>query len=834
MAFIDAPSNFYIGRTYDPATDEIKKDEAVYYDSRDLTTHGVVLGMTGSGKTGLCISLLEEAILDGIPAIIVDPKGDIGNLLLTFPDLQPTSFEPWINEDEARRDSMDIPALAAKKAGIWQKGLADWEITPERMNTLKQMAEFTIYTPGSDSGVPISILASLRVPKAGVEGNEEVVREQITGLVSAILSLAGITAEPMQDPRHVLLSNIFEHSWRAGKDLTLEDLIMQVQKPPFEKLGILSVNDFMPEKERASLMMALNNVIASPSFGAWLKGVPMDIQSLLYTPEGKPRVAIFYIAHLNDKERMFVMTLVLETMLSWIRNQAGTSSLRAILYIDEIFGFFPPIANPPSKEPLMRLLKQARAFGVGCLLATQNPVDLDYKGLSNIGTWFIGRLQSAGDAERIIAGLKEAASAGDMEMQEVKQMIAQLKSRVFMMRNIHEYKPVLFSSRFAMNYLAGPFTRQQISKLMSEKRGLQAPTAQSTASAAPTSGAVASAPSGYSSTAQLVKGVDQFYLPVNISSKDALAQWESAEQVTADADSAQLAFEPFLLAQAEVRYDEAKADLRIDKTYAFRVPDLDRSGFVRWIEYEATTLDKHDLGNEARGSALFSAIPAALTDPKRIKELEADFVDTLYKDFALKVPYNREFKVYGNPDDAAGEFEARVRQAAREIRDQEVDEITERYERKMATLEEKIAKKQTELQQDQARAQSSNNQNIADIAMGVLGMLGGGGRRRTSSSLSRIGRAATKAIGTDATEAEAAETQVELEQLQQQYAQLQQEFDSQLPQIDEQFEDRIKAMDEIEISPAKKDISVVLFGIGWQPRWVFTANGKTESVAASE
>ncbi|MCZ7545889.1 MAG: DUF853 domain-containing protein [Anaerolineae bacterium] len=344
--FIDAPANFYIGRTYDPSSDQVLQDDYVYYDSRDLTTHGLVLGMTGSGKTGLCVCLLEEAALDGVPAIIVDPKGDISNLLLTFPDLQPGDFEPWVDRGEAERKQMDVPTYARDRAELWANGLADWGIDKARMERLKNAADYTVYTPGSDAGVPISILASLKAP---AHYDEEVTRDQINGLVTAILSLAGVSAQPVKDAEHVFLSNIVEQSWRSGKDLTLEELILQVQEPPFEKLGVLPVEQYYPATKRMGLVMALNNVVAAPSFAAWLRGVPLDIQNLLYTPEGKPRVAILSTAHLNDTERMFTMTLVLESLVSWMRNQGGTTSLRALLYIDEIFGYFPRCRTPPAK-----------------------------------------------------------------------------------------------------------------------------------------------------------------------------------------------------------------------------------------------------------------------------------------------------------------------------------------------------------------------------------------------------------------------------------------------------------------------------------------------------
>jgi len=481
MAFIEAPTNFYLGRTFNRQTRKLG-DDVVYYDSRDLTTHAVVVGMTGSGKTGLCINMLEEAILDNIPAIIIDPKGDITNLALTFPELRPEDFQPWIHQDDARRAGMDVASYAADIAQTWRDGLQQWSIVPDRLRWLKGAAQLSIYTPGSDAGLPISILASLRAPRENWQGQEEIIRERISGLVTALFTLVGMSFEPVKDVEHVLVSNIIENSWQQGKDLTLEDIVLQIQEPPFEKLGVFPIDQAISSRKRSKLAMDMNNIIAAPSFQSWLQGQPLDMQQLLYQPNGRPRVSIFYTAHLNDQERMFITTLLLETMISWMRSLSGTPSLRALLYIDEVFGMFPPYPkNPPTKEPLLRLVKQARAFGVGMILATQNPGDLDYKGLSNAGTWFIGRLSSENDRKKVMSGLRSLATADeDLDLNDVEQLIADVQPRVFLMRNVHDSgPPILLHTRWAMNYLAGPLTRQQIGWLMQgQKQQLAAQMAQ--------------------------------------------------------------------------------------------------------------------------------------------------------------------------------------------------------------------------------------------------------------------------------------------------------------------------------------------------------------------
>jgi hypothetical protein len=462
---------FYLGRPYDPVQ-KAAQPGLLLYDSKDLVTHAVCVGMTGSGKTGLCIDLLEEAALDGVPAIAIDPKGDLTNLMLTFPELRPEDFRPWINEDDARTKSLSPDDYAAQQAKLWRDGLAAWGEDGERIRRLKDAAEFAIYTPGSSAGIPISILASFAAPAQGVRDDSELMRDRVTTTASSVLGLLGIAADPIQSREHILLANLLTRAWSAGEALDLGALIAQIQKPPMTRVGALDLESFYPEKERAQLAVKINNLLASPGFNAWLEGVPLDVGQLLRTESGKPRVAIVSIAHLSEAERMFFVSLLLNQVLDWVRMQSGTTSLRAVLYMDEIFGYFPPVAEPPSKRPLLTLLKQSRAFGLGIVLATQNPVDLDYKGLANTGTWFLGRLQTERDKARVLEGLESASAAAHAELDkgEIDKLLSGLSQRIFLMHNVHEDAPVVFESRWAMSYLRGPLTRDQIKKLMDGKR----------------------------------------------------------------------------------------------------------------------------------------------------------------------------------------------------------------------------------------------------------------------------------------------------------------------------------------------------------------------------
>jgi len=529
---------FYLGRPYDLAAKQAKPGWLLY-DSKDLVTHAVCVGMTGSGKTGLCLSLLEEAAIDNIPAIIIDPKGDLGNLLLTFPSLKGEDFQPWINEDDARKKGLSSADYAKAQAELWTKGLADWQQDGSRIQRLRDAADFAIYTPGSNAGLPVSILKSFDAPAADVLGDAELLRERIGTTVTGLLGLLGVEADPIQSRQHILLSTILDQVWKKEEALDLAALIQAIQSPPVSKIGVMDVDSFFPSKDRFALAMKLNNLLAAPGFQAWLEGEALDVQQLLYASTGKPRLAIFSIAHLNDAERMFFVTLLLSQMVGWMRAQSGTTSLRAILYMDEIFGYLPPVANPPSKLPLMTLLKQARAFGLGVVLATQNPVDLDYKGLANTGTWFIGRLQTERDKARVLEGLEGAsASAGKkFDKGRMEQTLAGLGSRIFLMNNVHEDEPVVFESRWCLSYLRGPLTRTQIKTLMDPQRAAHTSMAPTSSAAKPEKSVKGGA------RPMLPPDVPQYFVPI---------------RGTKPAGS-ELVYAPMLLGSSQIRFTDSKS-----------------------------------------------------------------------------------------------------------------------------------------------------------------------------------------------------------------------------------------------------------------------------------
>lgn len=433
----------YLGRPLDAPS------APLLVPSRNLVTHGVIVGMTGSGKTGLGAVLLEELAIDGIPAIVIDPKGDLGNLLLTFPSLDAASYAPWVAAGE------DPAAVAARHA----KGLAEWGQDGARVARFAGSVERVLYTPGSAMGRPLSLLPSLGTPAPGTD--PEVLRERALATASGLLTLVGIDPDPVKSPEHALLSTILVTTWSRGGGLDLVALLRAIQSPPFTMLGAMDLESVVPTKTRAALAVQLNNAFASPAMAGFLSGEPLDAARLLYTPEGRPKLSILSLAHLSDADRMFFVTVLLGEVLAWMRAQSGTSSLRALLYMDEVFGYFPPVANPPSKTAMLTLLKQARAFGLGVVLATQNPVDLDYKGLSNTGTWMLGRLQTERDKLRVLDGLESAASAGGqgLDRAQMDALLSGLAPRTFLYHSVHERSPRLFQSRWALSYLRGPRSR---------------------------------------------------------------------------------------------------------------------------------------------------------------------------------------------------------------------------------------------------------------------------------------------------------------------------------------------------------------------------------------
>ncbi|MGC9398035.1 MAG: hypothetical protein ACP5HM_02745 [Anaerolineae bacterium] len=819
---------FYLGKVYDLQAGG-RRERPVLYDARDLTTHAVCVGMTGSGKTGLCIDLLEEAAIDRVPALLIDPKGDITNLLLTFPDLAPEDFRPWINPDDARRKNLSADAYAAQQAELWRNGLAEWGQDGERIRMLRETADFVIYTPGSDAGVPVSILQSFAAPALDWSGNAELIRERIQGTVSALLGLVGIDADPVRSREHILLSSIFEHVWKQGQDLDLPRLIMAIQNPPMRKLGVFDMDTFFPEKERFSLAMTLNNIIAAPTFQSWLEGQPLDIPGFLEAPEGRPRHSIFYIAHLSDAERMFFVTMLLNQVVTWIRTQPGTTSLRALLYMDEVFGFFPPVAEPPSKKPLLTLMKQARAFGLGVVLTTQNPADLDYKGLTNAGTWFIGRLQAQRDKDRLLDGLESAAAnVGGMDRKALDAILSSLDKRVFLLHNVHEDAPLTFQTRWAMSYLRGPLTRLQVRELMGGRAQDAPVTSAGAVTGAPAAAAshavqpsaVKAAPEAeipYDSTPPSISGrVQQVYLPLRKSASAAIREIEEEAGGAIDVEQRAILYVPALLGMGRLHFVKQTKALQVheQEDFALLAQPPRGVGTVRWEQAEALDLTPRDLLDRPEPDAYFDALPETINESTEFTALKKELDDHLYRTRALVLRYNPATDLYTEPGETEREFRLRVQQKARELRDEEVDALEDTYRDKIDRLEDRLRRAREKLAKKEAEAKRRQRDALISTSETVLSLFSGR-RRSLSTAANKIGRISTSKMDVQAAEEDIMEYQEEIKELE---AELQEETQA----IVERWERALEQFEDVRITPRRTDVEITLLALAWVPHWYIT------------
>jgi len=806
---------FYLGRPYDLGAKK-PKDGILLYDSKDLLTHAVCVGMTGSGKTGLCLAMLEEAAIDGIPAIIIDPKGDLANLLLTFPDLKPEDFLPWVNEEDAQKKNLSPEEFAAQQAETWKKGLADWRQDGERIKRLRNAADFRVYTPGSNAGIPVSILKSFAAPPKEITEDDELLSERVNTTATSLLGLLGIDADPLKSREHILISNILSRQWSSGNDLDIAGLIQQIQSPPMTKIGVMDIDSVFPSKERFELAMSLNNLLAAPGFSAWLEGEPLDIQQILHTAEGKPRMAIFSIAHLSDAERMFFVSLLLNQTLGWMRTQSGTTSLRAILYMDEIFGYFPPVANPPSKLPLLTLLKQGRAFGLGVVLVTQNPVDLDYKGLSNTGTWFIGRLQTERDKARVLEGLEGVAGGTGMKFdrQQMEQTLAGLSNRVFLLNNVHEDGSEVFETRWAMSYLRGPLTRQQIKLLMDPIKASGAGTSASAASVgARTAAAAVTAATTATATQNrqpvLPSEVPQFFIPVRASQPA----------------KATLVYQPAILGAAQVRFSDKKIDTTRDLTVL--APVSDGVVAVDWENSAAVELAIEDLEKSPEEGAQFSELPGPASKAKNYSKWEKDMAAWLYRSQKVELFRSPSLEQTSNPGESERDFRVRLQLAARERRDEALERLRQKYAPKIAALEERKRRAQQAVEREAEQARGQKMQTAISFGATLLSSFMG----RKAISMTSLGRATTavRGVGRSMKESQdvgrAEETVAAVDA---QMADLDAQFKEEAAAIETSGDPQTETLETTVVKPTKANITIKLLSLAWTPYWR-DANGQTTS-----
>ncbi len=804
---------FYLGKVYDLPGHK-RTNDLVLYDSKDLVTHAVCVGMTGSGKTGLCLGILEEAAIDGIPAIIIDPKGDLANLLLTFPQLRAADFRPWINEDDARKKGQTPDDFAAAQAGMWAKGLGEWDQDGTRIQRLRDAADFAIYTPGSSAGLPVSVLKSFAAPGVEILEDAEAFRDRVSITATSLLGLMGIAADPIQSREHILLSAIISGAWTKGEDLDLAALIQRIQQPPFDKLGVMPLESVYPGKERFALAMALNNLVAAPGFGAWMEGEPLDIGAMLYTAAGKPRHALFSIAHLSDAERMFFVSLLLNQVLGWVRTQTGTTSLRALVYMDEIAGYFPPTANPPSKQPLLTLMKQARAFGVGIVLATQNPVDLDYKGLANAGTWLIGRLQTDRDKQRVLDGLEGACSTAGAKFDRASmdRLLSQLGPRQFLMNNVHEDAPEVIESRWCMSYLRGPLTRQQIKVLMDPVRGgarAATPVAAPSVGNPPLRAAPVASPAA-SSRPVLSSDIPQYFIPAR-----------------AIASGATLEYRPMLLGMAKVYYTDPKVGVDQNESQSLLAPIGSGAVPVDWEAAQQCDLTEKDLEADGQRGARFADLPGEAGKVRNYLLWQKDCADALFKIGKLELFKYSALKAMSKQGESEKDFRLRLSQMIREQRDDQKERLRQKYAPKLGALQERLRRAQ--LQVDAQKSQSTSAKIGAAVSFGaaILGAF----MSRKAISATNISKAGTalRSVGRVTKESsDVGRAEESVGAVQQMYDDLEAQFKQEADAIDAAGDPMTDDLEKTTLKPKKSNINVRALVLAWAPFAVDTS-GATEA-----
>ncbi|MCH9694867.1 MAG: DUF87 domain-containing protein [Gammaproteobacteria bacterium] len=776
--------SFYVGKRYDMDSQKLT-EELVLYDSKDLTTHAVIIGMTGSGKTGLGVGLLEEAALDHIPVIAIDPKGDMGNLLLTFPKLKPEDFKPWINTRTASDKGQTPDEFATGQAALWKKGLAQWGQTGKRIAQLRKNVDMAIYTPGSNSGLPVSVLQSFKAPDPALIDDIDLYRERVQATATGILTLLDIDADPVASREHILISKLLDNAWREGRDLDVPSLIGEIQNPPISKVGVMSLDSFFPDKDRFALAMRLNNLLAAPGFEAWMQGTPLDAKSLLYTDEGKPRISVMSIAHLDEAQRMFFVSMLLNELIAWMRAQPGTSSLRAILYMDEIFGYMPPVANPPSKKLFLTLLKQARAYGLGLVLSTQNPVDLDYKGLSNTGTWFIGRMQTERDKARVMEGL-EGASDGNFDKQAMERTIAGLGKRRFLLHNVHEDEAVVFNTRWVMSYLAGPLTRDHIRSLMSKAKGKVAAAARAVSK--PRRKAKAMAPT-------LRPEIEQYFVP---------------------GSGDELVYHPRLIAGGDVVFSNARYKIEDERSVVHSVEFEDGPVAIDWDNAEPLDISIDDLMQDADPDASYADCPAAAQNAKAYTAGAKNYKRWLRQNERVTLYRSDRFKLTSGANETEGEFRARLQDSASEKRDLAIAKIRKRYASKVTTLENRLMRAEQAIEVQKQQSTKKKLDTAISFGTAILGAVLGR-KKISSSSATRMGTAIKSAGGARKEAADVARAEQTAAKVKSEIEAINVALEKEVADLDTSFDAQNEELSEVVVRAKSTDIHVAVTGLVWLP-----------------
>jgi hypothetical protein len=796
---------FYLGKRYDLAAKQ-RRDDYVLYDAKDLTTHAVIIGMTGSGKTGLGVDLIEEALIDKVPVIAIDPKGDLGNLALRFPNLTASDFRPWVDPQQASNAGVTPDAFAEQQAAAWKNGLAGWGQDGARIQRLRDAADVTIYTPGSTAGRPLSLLRAFDAPPQSTRDDAEALQERVNATATSLLSLLGIEADPISSREHILIANLLNHFWSDGKSLDLAGLIGGIQSPPFSTVGVMPLDTVFPPKDRMALAMQLNNLLAAPGFQTWMQGEPLDTARLFYDPSGKPRGSVISIAHLSDAERMFFMTLLLSDLLAWVRSQPGTGSLRAILYIDELFGYMPPVANPPSKVLLLTLLKQARAFGLGVVLATQNPVDLDYRGLSNTGTWFIGRLQTERDKMRVMEGLEGASGGQAFDKAAMEQTIAGLGKRVFLLHSVHEPAPITFETRWTLSYLAGPMTREQIKAVTA---AAPTPTAAATTGspvASNTGGGMAAVDASANTRPPVLPAeVPQYFLPAVGTGAGALQ------------------YHPMVLGLADVSFSNAKLGVTETRRVVMLAGVDDGPIALEWANAERIELDPSALEKTPADGASFAAVPDAAMKAKNYAAWEKTLQKFVATNEQVQLFTSPTYKLTSNAGESEGDFRARLQLKSREDRDAKIEKLRAKYATKLTTAQDKVRRAQQAVERESAQATQAKMDTAISVGGAILGAIFGRGKI-SATTVSKVGTAVRGAGRAAQQSGDVGRANETLEAAQAQYAELEQTLQGEIDALGASYDAQTEELTSTVVKAKASDIHIQLVGLAWVP-WRRDANG---------
>lgn len=780
----------------------IETQDRIEFDPDHLVTHGVILGMTGSGKTGLAIGLLEEMVEAGVPVIAIDPKGDLPNLGLIFPEFKSSEFEKWTDPSEAQREGITSGELAQKKADLWKSGLEKSGLDGEHLKSVKNSMDLRVLTPGSKAIAPINLLGNFDPPCDDLAEDDKA--ELASGVITGLLSLVEDNIDPLRDPRHVLLVQILADSWQKKSSLSLEELIGQLVDPPFAKVGIFPVDSFFKPDDRMKLALQLNNLVASPTFAAWKEGPALDVASLMECKDGRTPVNLFYLAHLSEKERHFFVGRLMNEILTWTRSLSGSTSLRALVYFDEVAGYLPPHPhNPASKKPILTMLKQSRAVGVGVCLATQNPVDLDYKALSNMGTWMIGRLQTEQDRNRVRDGLISAS--GGLSAKEVEEEFSKIQPRTFLLKAPKADKPIVFSTRWAMSYLRGPITIAELGGILSSKLPEETSTVTSSANSGNSSdgkreGELNSPPSA-------PKGFGQSYLdPRQVFSNHYNGHFEEFAEETRQGNT--VLCRPALHAILKLKFDERKEDFVRHERHHYLAFPIDRISSVG-DAFKPINLEDRDILSSPDDYCVFTELPTAFDETSELKDAQDSLCDHLYRNLTSSRFINEEVKLYSRADEDREAFLVRCVAEAENLADAEAVKVRKKLESKIERVEKNMQRTKQKLARLAQSEKGKKLESLWGAGEMILSMFTK--RRKSFSSVLSSSRRAMEAnTRTD-------QTEEEMEKLKNEIIDLQDSLEQELSDLEAAYAEKAEKIEESQIRLDKSDIEVERFEILWIP-----------------